>query len=244
MRLNGLTAVVTGGTRGLGRAIVERYLDEGATVVAAARTAPDDRLRASDQGGRLLFHATDVTDPRAVSALFDMVRERFDGLDILVNNAGISRDGKLGDLPLAEWKETIDTNLTGTFLCTSAAVELMRDHGGRIINVSSCTASRPVAGAAAYCSSKAAIEVLTRCAALELAPMGIAVNCLAPGYIDAGMTKELAARHAKVWARYQSKMLAGRPGRPDELADAAVYLACPESSYVNGHVLEVNGGLL
>ncbi|MFE3460926.1 SDR family NAD(P)-dependent oxidoreductase [Nocardiopsis aegyptia] len=244
MLMEGTTAVVTGGTRGLGRAIAERFLDEGASVVCAARNPYDIKEVADRHPGRLLYHETDVTDEDSVRDLVETTVAEFGGLDVLVNNAGVSRDGKITRLTLDEWNTTVTTNLTGVFLGTRAAAPVMAERGGgRIVNISSCVATRPAPGTSAYSASKAAVEMFTRSSAVELAPKGIVVNALAPGYIDEGMGRQVAA-NPKVWEVYRHRMLAGRLGRPDEVGSAAVFLAGAEGSYVNGHVLEVNGGLM
>ncbi|MFE0810512.1 SDR family NAD(P)-dependent oxidoreductase [Streptomyces sp. NPDC058848] len=249
MRLDGQTAVITGGTRGLGRAIAEAFLTEGASVVVAARNPYDIKELADDHEGRLLFHHTDVTDETSVAELTAAAVETFGGVDVLVNNAGVSRDGKIARLSVADWNTTLATNLTGVFLCTRAVIGPMvvrreaTGTGGRIINVSSCVAGRAAIGAAAYSASKAAVEMFTRTSAAELAPKGISVNCLSPGYIDEGMGKELASNE-RAWESYRGRLLSGRLGRPSEIGATAVFLASQDSSYVNGSVVEVNGGLM
>jgi 3-oxoacyl-[acyl-carrier protein] reductase len=244
MRLRNTTAVVTGGTRGLGRAIAESYLAEGAAVVCAARNPYDVKELADTYPGRVRYQEADVTDEDSVNRLMDAAVEAFGRLDVLVNNAGVSRDGTIGRLSVADWNATVATNLTGVFLCTRAAIGPMEAQGGgRIVNVSSCVAGRPVVGAAAYSASKAAVEMFTRTSAVELAPKGIVVNCLSPGYIDEGMGRQVAA-DGRIWEAYRKRLLSGRLGRPEEVGAAAVFLAAADSSYVNGHVLEVNGGLM
>lgn len=244
MRLFGKTAVITGGTRGLGRAIAEAYLAEGASVLCAARNPYDIKELVDDAPGRLAYQETDVTDPHSVREMFEAAVEHFGRVDVHVSNAGISRDGKISRLSLSDWEDTVSTNLTGVFLCTKAAAEVMTRHGGgRIINVSSCTATRVAVGASAYSASKAAVEMFSKSAAVEYAPKGITVNCLSPGYIDEGMGRGLA-QNERVWQTYLPRLLAGRLGNAKEIGDAAVFLASQDSSYVNGHVLEVNGGLM
>ncbi|MEO3930626.1 SDR family NAD(P)-dependent oxidoreductase [Micromonosporaceae bacterium B7E4] len=244
MRLKGKVAIVTGGTRGLGRRIAEAYLAEGASVMIAGRdtsTAADLRDVAGDQ---VEFHTTDVADPDATSELVRRAAERFGGLDIMVANAGVSIPGPVTALSPRQWDEVVGTNLTGVFHCVRSAVpQLERAGGGRVITMSSVLAARPVPGGAAYCATKAAVETFTRSVALELAASGITANCLAPGFIDEGMGLALQ-RNDAVWQRYRPKLSMGRMGRGDEVAAAAVFLASADSSYVNGHVLEVNGGLI
>ncbi|MEU8199148.1 SDR family NAD(P)-dependent oxidoreductase [Microbispora amethystogenes] len=244
MRLSGKTAVITGGSRGLGRAIAERYLQEGARVVCAARNPYDIKEVLDLAPGRCAYIPVDVTSDESVTALMDEAVERFGGIDILVANAGVSRDGRVDRLPVADWQDMVTTNLTGVFLCTRAAVpHLERSGAGRIVNVSSSMATRVAVGAAGYCATKAAVEMFTKVSAIELAPRGILVNSLAPGILDEGMGQQLTGND-RIWSRYKTRLALGRPGHADEAADAAVFLAGPESCYVNGHVLEVNGGLL
>jgi 3-oxoacyl-[acyl-carrier protein] reductase len=244
MRLIGKTAVITGGTRGLGRAIAERYLQEGARVVCAARNPYDIKEVLDLAPDRSAYIPVDVTSDGSVEALMARTTELFGGLDILVANAGVSRDGRVDRLAVDDWQDMVATNLTGVFLCTRAAVPyLERSPAGRIVNVSSSMATRVAVGASGYCATKAAVEMFTRVSAIELAPRGILVNSLAPGILDEGMGRDLTAND-RVWSRYKTRLALGRPGHADEAADAAVFLAGPESSYVNGHVLEVNGGLL
>lgn len=241
MRLVGRTAVITGASRGLGKAIADRYLAEGASVVCGARS-PGETV--DEVGDRFRFHQVDVTEPSSVAELMRYTVDTFGQIDILVANAGVSRDGRVERLPPKEWDEMVATNLTGVFLCTHEAVPHMSAAGGgRIINLSSSMASRVAVGAAGYCATKAAVEMFTKVCAIELAAKGILVNCLAPGVIDEGMGHELAGNQ-RVWDVYRKRFALGRPGHAEEVADAAVFLASTESSYVNGHVLEVNGGLL
>ncbi|MEV5242766.1 SDR family NAD(P)-dependent oxidoreductase [Streptomyces cinnamoneus] len=243
MRLAGRTAVITGGTRGLGRAIAERYLAEGANVVAAARSPYDFKEVLDAHPDRARMEIVDVTSADSLDALMASAQAGFGTVDVVVANAGVSRDGRVEKLPEDHWRDMVDTNLTGTFLTTRAAVPVLRERGGRIINVSSSMATRVAVGAAGYCATKAAIEMFTKVSAIELGRMGILVNALAPGIIDAGMGHALKSND-KAWETYRTRFSLGRAGRAEEVADAAVFLADQGSSYVNGHVLEVNGGLL
>ncbi|WP_019819635.1 SDR family NAD(P)-dependent oxidoreductase [Saccharomonospora saliphila] len=243
MRLKGKVAVVTGGTKGLGRRIAEAYLDEGAHVVVAARDEASARPVLDKGGDRVVFRPVDVCSADSAARLTDAAVEHFGGLDIMVANAGVSRPGRVADLDPEQWQETVSTNFTGTFHCVRAAVPHLRASGaGRIITMSSALGSRVAPGASAYCATKAGVEMLTRVVAVELAADGITTNCLSPGLIDEGMGKLL--KNSPVWDQYAPKLASGRLGRADEVADAAVFLAGDEASYVNGHVLEVNGGLV
>ncbi|CAM5624247.1 SDR family NAD(P)-dependent oxidoreductase [Streptomyces xanthochromogenes] len=244
MRLKDKVTVVTGGTRGLGRAIAERFVDEGATVVCAARNPYDIQQLINQLPDRVLFHETDVTDPDSVDGLMDAAVAAYGRIDVLVANAGVNRDGKVDRLTPEDWRSMMDTNLNGAFYSLqSAARRMIPQGGGRIITVSSSMASRVAIGAAGYSATKAAIETLTKVSAIELGRKGIQVNCLAPGVLEDGMGRELS-QNKKVWEAYHHRFSLGRAGKLDEAALGAVFLASEDSSYVNGHVLEVNGGLL
>jgi len=245
VRLKGKVAVVTGGTKGLGLAIARAYAAEGATVVCASRSVPahDPSVRPAEEE-LLERDQVDVREAGSVERLMERVVARHGGLDIVVANAGVSHDAKIDRLRLSAWDEMVATNLSGVFHCTRAAVPHLRRHGGgRILNVSSSMATRVAIGAAGYCATKAAVEMFTKVSAMELGRHGIIVNCLAPGILDAGMGRELMTSGA-VWETYRKRFSLGRAGSVEEVARAAVFLVTEDSSYVNGHVLEVNGGLL
>lgn len=243
-RLVGKAAIVTGSTRGIGRAIAEAFLEEGAQVMFSARHPGgvlDVIERAPNQAD---FTEADVTDPESVRALMRAAWNRFHRIDVLVSNAGVSRDGKVDRISPEDWTAVLNTNLGGVLYCTQAVVPYMERQGsGRIINVSSSMGTRVAVGAAAYCASKAAVNMLTRVCAIELADKGILVNCLAPGLIDAGLGKLLSINE-KIWDVYKARIAVRRAGNAREVAQSAIFLASDESSYVNGHILEVNGGLL
>lgn len=243
-RLTGKVAIVTGSTRGIGRAIAEAFLEEGAQVMFSARhqgSILDVLKRAPNQAD---FTAADVTDPESVRALMHATWKRFHQIDILVSNAGVSRDHRVEKISPEDWAAVLNTNLSGVLYCTQAVVPYLgRQGGGRIINVSSSMGTRVAVGAAAYCASKAAVNMLTRVCAIELAGKGILVNCLAPGLIDEGLGKLLAIKE-KLWDVYKARISLRRPGSAREVAQSAIFLASDESSYINGHILEVNGGLL
>lgn len=243
-RLAGKVAIVTGSTRGVGRAIAEAFLQEGARVMFSARhqgSVLDVVTRTPNQAD---FTAADVTDPESVRALMRATWNRFHQIDILVSNAGVSRDHKVDKISPEDWAAVLNTNLSGVLYCTQAVIPyLERQGGGRIINVSSSMGTRVAVGAAAYCASKAAVNMLTRVCAIELAEKGILVNCLAPGLINEGLGKLLTINE-KIWNVYKARISLRRPGDAREVAQSAIFLASDESSYVNGHILEVNGGLL
>ncbi|MEU6767648.1 SDR family NAD(P)-dependent oxidoreductase [Streptomyces sp. NPDC046853] len=240
MQLQGRTAVVTGGTRGLGRAVAQALADEGAVVVVAARDVPPD---SPDRGGRIVHVKADVTVPQSIADLMRTTHERYGGPHIVVANAGVSRPGPVSALSDEHWDTVIGTNLTGVFHTVREAVPYLRDaEAGRIITMSSLLGRRAMPGAAAYCASKAAVERLTEVCALELAPQGITVNCLSPGFIDEGQGRDLMANEA-IWPKLQGTLATGRAGTGAEVARAAVFLASAESSYVNGAVLPVDGGV-
>jgi 3-oxoacyl-[acyl-carrier protein] reductase len=243
MRLKGRVAIVTGGTKGLGRRIAEAYLAEGASVVVAARGKDPDWPVDGAEDDNLAFVPVDVRSPESVDKLVSGAVERFGGLDIVVANAGVTAPGPVADLDPERWRDTVATNLTGTFLCVRAAIPNLRhSRAGRIITMSSALSTRAAPGASAYCATKAGIEMLTKVVALEVAADGITVNCLSPGVFDEGMGKRL--QNSPAWEKFAPKLASGRLGRADELAGAAIFLAGDDSSYVNGTVLEVNGGLL
>ncbi|MFE3001797.1 SDR family NAD(P)-dependent oxidoreductase [Nocardia sp. NPDC059246] len=243
MRLEGKAAVVTGSTRGLGFAIAKAFLAEGASVMCSARTAGDFQLLKEEFPDRCLFQPADVTDPESVRRLMGAAAEALGGMDVVVANAGVSRDGLIEQLAPEDWDAMVTTNLTGTFLCTRAAVPHMKERGGVIINMSSSMATRIAKGAAGYSATKAAIEMFTKTSAIELGRYGIRVCALSPGILDEGMGGRLA-ENDRVWAAYRKRFALGRAGRVGEAAQAAVFLASADASYVNGAILDVNGGLM
>ncbi|MCZ4121900.1 SDR family NAD(P)-dependent oxidoreductase [Streptomyces sp. H39-S7] len=241
--LQGLTAVVTGGSAGLGRHLAKGFLAAGARVMCAARGAGDVMDLLADHEDRAAFLSADVRDPDSLQRLMSETAERFGGIDIVVANAGITRNGGVSRLSPQDWREVMNTNVDGVFHTVRAALPHLERSGGSMLTVSSAMASRAVPGASAYAASKAAIEAFTRCCAVEFAPRGIRVNSLSPGILNTGMG-EIVGADERLRALYWPRMLAGRAGTAQEAVDAAVFLVSPAASYVNGHVLEVNGGLM
>jgi 3-oxoacyl-[acyl-carrier protein] reductase len=242
MRLEGKVAVVTGAARGLGRAIALRLGGEGAAIVVADLLA--DRAQASAEEMRqmgidAIALAGDVGDPSFADAMIGEAKERFGRLDILINNAGIAPNRLFLEQTLEEWNGVIRTNLTGTFLCSKAAVPVMREGGsGCIVNMASISGQRGATGRGAYGVSKAGIIQLTKIMAVECADLHIRVNAIAPGPVRTDMTDHSSGTVAS----YLSRIPMNAYGSMDAVAAAALFLATDESSYTTGHVLNVDGG--
>lgn len=246
MRLQGKTATVTGGGRGIGEAICTAFAREGASVLVCDRNAGNaaavaDRLKAA--GGKAEAFEMDVGNPDDAAAMAERAVETFGSLDIHVNDAGVSINALFVDTPLEDWERVLRVNLTGAFLCGQAAARHMLKAGsGRIVNIASLSGQRGGTGRSAYGASKAGLELLTKVMAVELGEQGINVNAIAPGPIETEMAKKVhdqATREA-----YHYLVPQRRYGTPEEIADAAVFLVSPESAYVNGHTLNVDGGFL
>ncbi len=246
--LRGKVALVTGGSRGLGRAVCAGLLAEGAQVaVNSRRPRPGDAQPAADQDAlddRLIHVAADVSREADVEALFDAVARRWGAVDILINNAAVCPTCPLADLSLAEWSETIAVDLTGVFLACREMVRRLSAAGkpGRIVNVASTAAFLgSTTGHAPYDASKGGLVALTYSLARELAGRGIAVNAVAPGMIRTDMTEERLSTHE---ARYLARIPLGRIADAREIADVIVFLASDRASYMTGAVVNVSGGML
>lgn len=244
MRLLNDIAIVTGAGRGIGSQIARRFAIEGARVVVAdidEAAANGIAEEIGTAGGTTLAVRVDITNPADNERLIAETIERFGKLDILVNNAGIGHNKSFVSTTLEEWETQLRVNLTGTFLCAQAAAKAMLQfRQGRIVNIASISGQRGGQGRAAYGAAKAGVILLTKVMAVELAPLGIRVNAVSPGPIDTDQSREThtpATRQA-----YLDRIPAGRYGERDEIAAAVLFLASRESSFVQGHVLNVDGG--
>ena len=245
MKVSDRVALVTGGSRGIGKAIVVALANGGAKVAFVYQSNKDaaDKLVAelTAQGREVYAIQADVSKKADADAAVENVMAKWERLDILVNNAGIVRDKLVLAMSAEEWNEVIQTNLTSVFnFCQSALRPMMGNKYGRIVNMSSVSADFSNPGQANYAASKAGIEGFSRCLATEYAKRGITVNCVAPGFIETDMTVAVVnAAGDKIKASIPVKRL----GRPDDISNAVLFLACDESSYITGQVLKVDGGL-
>lgn len=240
--LKGKTAIVTGGTRGIGFAIVKKYLENGANVaIAGSRPESVDKAlaRLTEYGGRVMGICPNLTDPKEVEAAFLSVKERFGSLDILANNAGVSSRTSLYDYTVEEFKKIVDVNLIGVFVCSQAAARIMKEHGGGvIINTSSIVGEYGQPSGCGYPATKFAVNGLTKSLARELAKDHIRVNAVAPGVTRTDM---VAALPQELVDRISAGIPLGRVGEPVDIANAFLYLASDSASYVTGITLRVDG---
>ena len=241
MRLQDKTAVITGGARGIGRAIAERFVEEGASVVLADRDAEAAERTASDLGDRAWGHKVDVTRRTEVEELVQAVAQRNGRLDILVNNAAHARYDFAVDLAEEDWDYTVDISLKGYFLCSQAAArQMLRQGSGKIVNVSSISAVVGLARTAAYAASKGGVNGLTNVMAIELARDNIQVNTIAPGPVETEFMLSVVSEAGLAQRRERVPM--GRLGQPSDIAGAAVFLASADSDWMTGSEIRVDGG--
>ena len=237
--------VVTGGSRGIGRAICTRLGTSGTTVyfadISDPQTAEETVKAVAETGGKAYFHQVDVASEAAVADYFKTVLQKAERIDVLVNNAGITRDGLLMRMKEDDWNAVLNVNLKGTFNCTKlAAKTMMKQRYGRIINIASVVGVSGNPGQANYVASKAGVIGLTKAVARELASRNITVNAVAPGYIATDMTRDLneTAKTAMI-----NQIPLGRIGTPEDVAGVVAFLASPAADYMTGQVIHVSGGM-
>lgn len=236
-------AIITGASRGIGRAVALRFGAAGATVVAAARADHADAVVAEirEAGGTAIPLSVDVTDGDQVADMVRRALDEYGRVDVLVNNAGIVRDQLAMRMSLSDWDIVIATNLTAVFTCSRAVLRpMLKQRGGRIISVGSVVGQMGNAGQANYAATKAGMVGFSKTLAREVASRGITVNVVAPGMIDTDMTADLGE---SAQAAMVSHIPLGRLGSPDDVAGAIGFLASDEAAYITGHVLSVNGGM-
>ena len=245
MRLKGKVAIITGGAAGIGRGMVEAFAREGARVAIADRDVTNARATAaavSSAGGEAVAFEVDVSNGDSVSRMVSDVVKRFERLDILVNNAGIRFVKPFLEYSEEEWRKTLDVNLTGLFLCCRAAVPHMLKGGkGKILNMASVAGEFGRPHRIGYCSSKGGAIAFTKALAVDMSGKNICVNALSPALIDTPLNAVYATddKLADVWG---NELLVRRWGRPEDVAAAAIYLACDDSDFVTGTVLTIDGG--
>jgi NAD(P)-dependent dehydrogenase (short-subunit alcohol dehydrogenase family) len=240
-RLGGRVAIVTGGSRGLGRVMAQALAEAGASVAVTARTAESAEAAAKGIPGAVGL-AVDVTKPAEVEAMVARTLEAFGRVDVLVNNAGINIRGPIEELPESAWDDVIDTNLKGPWLCCRAVARHFKSQkSGRVVNVSSMLGEVSLPDRTPYASSKGGLTLMTKTLALEWAPHGITVNALCPGPFKTEINTVLLNDPA-VRAAWQARIPIGRWGEPEELGPAVVFLASEASSFMTGATLFIDGG--
>jgi 3-oxoacyl-[acyl-carrier protein] reductase len=242
MRLKDKIAIVTGGCRGIGLAIVEKLATEGAKVYALDYVLPEaDFINDENIKDQVKALQVDVTDYDSVTKAVDHVIAEAGRIDILVNNAGITRDNLVLRLKEEDWDSVIATNLKGTYLCSKAVCrQMMSQRQGRIINIGSVVGTIGNAGQANYSASKAGVIGLTKSLAKEFGSRNILVNCIAPGFVETEMTKKIPEAQIK---QYLDNIPLNRPAKPKDVADVVMFFCSNESSYITGQVIHVDGGL-
>ena len=245
MELLGEVAVVTGGSRGLGRAIAQTLAGMGARVVinyvANEAAAQETSALIKASGGEAQVVRFDVADAEATTAAFNSILDEFSRIDILINNAGIARDALLLRMKEEDWEQVLHTNLTGMFHCAKAAIRpMVRQRSGRVVNITSVSGIIGNPGQVNYAAAKAGAIGLTKALAREVASRGITVNAVAPGFIETEMTQGLSA---EMKAERLRQIPLARWGTPQDVADCVGFLVSKRASYITGQVIQVNGGL-
>ena len=244
-KLGNKVSIVTGASKGIGKAIAKIFAQAGTHVVCVSRTKDDLNIlkkEIANDGGSVSIYSCDVSNFDEVEGLIRNTVEEFSKIDIIVNNAGITRDGLIMRMSDEDWNTVIDINLKGTFNAIKAVSrQMMKQRSGRIINISSVVGLKGNAGQANYAASKAGIIGLTKSSSKELASRGITVNCIAPGYIATDMTDQLTD---KVKEEIINRIPLGYIGKTDNIAAAALFLASDEAEYITGQTISVDGGMV
>lgn len=246
MNLSGKTAIVTGGSRGIGKAIALKLAEKGANIVvnytSNSNMADETVKEIKNMGREALAIKADVSNPDDVKNLVNEVEKSFGGIDILVNNAGITRDTLLIRMKDDEWDQVMNVNLKGTFLCTKlVSKRMMKQRSGKIVNITSVVGIIGNAGQANYSASKAGVIGFTKSTAKELSSRGINVNAVAPGFIQTEMTEKLSE---EVIDNYAKNIPLGKLGKPEDVANVVAFLCSQEASYLTGQVINVDGGMV
>ena len=246
MLLDGKVALVTGASRGIGRAVAIALAKAGALVAVNyagnVKAAEEVQQIITQAGGKAILVQGDVAQAEVVDEMMKTVMDEFGRIDILVNNAGITRDGLLMRMKECDWDAVIDTNLKGIFHCTKAAAKhMMKARSGRIINMTSVVGLIGNAGQTNYAAAKAGVTGFSKSVAKELASRGITVNMVAPGFIDTDMTAVLPE---KIREEMVKGIPLGRMGTPEEVAEAALFLASDQASYITGQIINLDGGMV
>jgi 3-oxoacyl-[acyl-carrier protein] reductase len=242
MNFNGKIALVTGASRGIGRAVAEKLATEGATVIGTATTQSGADAISGYLGSHGKGIALNVTEDNSIEAVLETIRSEYGEVDILINNAGITRDNLLMRMKADEWQSILDTNLTSVFKLSKAVLRaMMKKRAGRIITIGSVVGTMGNAGQANYAAAKAGLIGFSKSLAQEVASRGITVNVVAPGFIETDMTRALNEDQR---AGILTAVPAARLGEPQEVANAVAFLASDLASYITGETLHVNGGML
>lgn len=245
--LTGKIAIVTGASVGLGRAMAEALAEAGATVVGANRNMEECNAAAEEMRARGLdvyAHPVDISDKQSIDSLFNFVKEKFGRLDILINNAGINRMKPILDYQDDDWNAVMNVDLRGTYWCCRAAFPLMKDNGGKIINLGSITAFKCLNnGSSIYSIGKSGVNQLTKVFAVEWCPYNIKVNAIAPGVCITRINKDHYAKHPDLLKRVSAGIPMGHVSQPEDYKGIALFLASGASDYMTGQVLYIDGGM-
>ncbi|AJA44086.1 3-oxoacyl-ACP reductase FabG [Frischella perrara] len=241
MKLAGKIALVTGASRGIGRAIAEKLVKNGATVIGTATTEKGAEAISQYLGANGKGFLLNVTDEKSIDSVIDAVKSQFGDIDILVNNAGITRDNLLMRMKENEWQDILDTNLTSVFRVSKALLRtMMKKRYGRIVTIGSVVGTMGNAGQANYSAAKAGLIGFSKSLAREVASRGITVNVVAPGFIETDMTRALSDEQRTA---ILSQVPANRLGEPEEIANAVAFLVSDDAAYITGETLHINGGM-